>query len=217
MAWTAGAILQCRSRNDELNWLAMGALTVHHALSFQVGCSSCCWTVLVTVPIAPCHLGYAAADCQRSLSPRKASHQQRHGQACPASETLHVTSMSRPQIRFDRHMLLCALAEAPAALLPLLSAPHAGASGFRLLPPLLRWAVAVVAAPAAAVWLSERRSRSEFAAAHHMGENGLPAPKPSPDAFFRPPILSAPDSAAVLAKLASAQASPYVRPPLLRL
>lgn len=114
-------------------------------------------------------------------------------------------------MRFDQHMLLVAAAEAPAQLLRLLGRQHLGAAA------LLAWMLALVAAPAAAVWQAERLARRQFAVAQRMGRPGVAAPTPPPDAFFRPPDLDAADSGAVLAKMAGAEASAYVQAPRPRL
>jgi sugar phosphate isomerase/epimerase len=114
-------------------------------------------------------------------------------------------------VRFDQHMLLAAAAEAPAQLLRLLGRQHLGAAA------LLAWMLALVAAPAAAVWQAERLARRHFALAQHMGRPGVAPPRPPPDAFFRLPDLDAADSGAVLAKMAGAEASACVQPPRLRL
>jgi hypothetical protein len=108
-------------------------------------------------------------------------------------------------------MLLVALAEAPTQLLRLLLGQRL--SGVWV----LVWAVALVAAPAAAVWVSEQTARRHFAIAQRMGQPGVAAPTPPPDTFFCVPDLHAADSAAVLAKMAGAEASAYAEPPRLRL
>lgn len=40
-AWNVGAVPQCRSPNAELNFMLLGLLAVHHALSFQVHMTRC--------------------------------------------------------------------------------------------------------------------------------------------------------------------------------
>lgn len=114
-----------------------------------------------------------------------------------------------PQVRFSRHVVLLVAAEAPAALLALLASPASGAGAVTARVAVLRWAAALVAAPAAAVWLAERGARAEFATAQRMGVPGVSAPAPPGDAFFCPQVTGATDSAAVLAKMAAAQASPF--------
>ncbi len=113
-------------------------------------------------------------------------------------------------MRLSRHLVLVAAAEAPAALLSLLASPAAAA--FSTHSAAARWTAAAIAAPLAAVWLAERRARADFATAQRMGAPGVAAPAPPGDAFFRPPTLGAADSAAVLAKMADAQASPFDAP-----
>lgn len=116
------------------------------------------------------------------------------------------------QVRFDQHMLLAALGEAPATMLRLPAArQHSSPAA------LLGCAAALVAPPAAAVWLAERLARQQFAAAQRRGQPGMAAPRLPPDAFFCPPQLEAGDSAAVLAKMADAAASPFQESPRLLL
>jgi hypothetical protein len=114
-------------------------------------------------------------------------------------------------VRFDKHMLLVAVAEAPAQLLRLLGRRRFDAAG------LLAWVTTLVVVPAAAVWLADRLARRQFAITQRMGQPGVAAPQPPPNAFFCPPNLHAADSEAVLAKMSGAEASAYVEPPRLML
>ena len=104
-----------------------------------------------------------------------------------SSPTLHPHP--NPQVRFDKHLLLSG-AEAAATLLSALAAPRFAAGGAPSQLFLLQWAVALIAAPAAAAWLAERHARCDFLEQQRTKRPGLPAPRVSHCSFGQREIQS---------------------------